>query len=157
MTDDTTDAQHQQGPAAGWYRDPTGQGEARYWNGAFWTDSVSRGGVTIAVPMPPQLATTPPVPGTEYVAPAPTQAPPVTFVTQSAPPPARPRSSSSSGTIVGLIVGAVLILVAVVVLTNVLGDDEDEPIEPPTTEQPAQPEPTEPAEPTSSEPAPTDG
>ena len=31
---------------AGWYRDPFGQGDGRYWNGIQWTDAISRGGVT---------------------------------------------------------------------------------------------------------------
>ncbi len=28
------------GPAAGWYRDPSGQGAFRYWSGQTWTDQV---------------------------------------------------------------------------------------------------------------------
>ncbi|MFN7148179.1 MAG: DUF2510 domain-containing protein [Microthrixaceae bacterium] len=34
----------QQGPAPGWYPDPTGRHEQRYWDGSVWTDAVvSRG------------------------------------------------------------------------------------------------------------------
>ena len=144
-------------PAAAWYRDPTGHGEARYWNGVAWTDSVMRGGVMITVPIPIGQLTTPPVPGTEYVAPAPAQPAPVTIVTQSAPP---PRRSSGAGAFIGLLVSAVLIVLAVLLLVNVFGGDDD-PVEPPTTEQPAPPATAPPATaPPATEPpssAPTSG
>ena len=32
---------------AGWYQDPTGQGNARFWNGVAWTQSFDRGGVKL--------------------------------------------------------------------------------------------------------------
>src|SRR5690242_10889684 len=32
-------------PAAGWYADPSGQHEARYWDGTRWTDRVADRGV----------------------------------------------------------------------------------------------------------------
>jgi hypothetical protein len=31
----------QGGPAAGWYADPTGRYQSRYWDGSAWTDQVS--------------------------------------------------------------------------------------------------------------------
>jgi hypothetical protein len=34
----------QQGPAPGWYPDPTGRHEQRYWDGAVWTDAVVSNG-----------------------------------------------------------------------------------------------------------------
>lgn len=53
------------GPPPGWYRDPFGQADGRYWNGSMWTDAVSRGGVTLRVAPDPTQATIPPVPGSE--------------------------------------------------------------------------------------------
>jgi hypothetical protein len=50
---------------SGWYQDPTGQGNARYWNGTSWTESVDRGGVTVNVAIDPGQAQVPPQPGTE--------------------------------------------------------------------------------------------
>ena len=55
---------------AGWYQDPTGQGDGRYWNGASWTESVDRGGVTVNVAIDPSQAQVPPVAGTEVMIPA---------------------------------------------------------------------------------------
>jgi hypothetical protein len=34
----------QLGPAAGWFPDPTGRHEQRYWDGATWTDAVVSNG-----------------------------------------------------------------------------------------------------------------
>ena len=48
----------------GWYQDPTAQGDARYWNGSGWTESVNRGGSTVNVPIDPSQAQVPPVAGT---------------------------------------------------------------------------------------------
>ena len=56
---------------AGWYRDPTGQGDARYWNGTSWTESVDRGGATVNVPIDPSQAQVPPVAGTQVSIPSP--------------------------------------------------------------------------------------
>lgn len=36
---------------AGWYPDPLGRYEHRYWDGAQWTDNASRGGETITDPL----------------------------------------------------------------------------------------------------------
>jgi Protein of unknown function (DUF2510) len=33
------------GNTAGWYPDPTGRGEQRYWDGNAWTDHATRAGV----------------------------------------------------------------------------------------------------------------
>lgn len=40
------------GPATGWYRDPLGRFELRYWNGADWTEHVSSGGAPATDPVP---------------------------------------------------------------------------------------------------------
>ena len=37
---------------AGWYTDPTGAGEQRYWDGSKWTDQIARGGVKSTAPIP---------------------------------------------------------------------------------------------------------
>jgi len=36
---------------AGWFGDPTGRHEMRYWDGARWTDAVSSGGVPATDPL----------------------------------------------------------------------------------------------------------
>ncbi|HEV3282399.1 MAG TPA: DUF2510 domain-containing protein [Acidimicrobiales bacterium] len=41
------------GVAPGWFRDPTGRHELRYWSGSEWTDHVVDGGVPAADPAPP--------------------------------------------------------------------------------------------------------
>ena len=43
-------------PPAGWYPDPTGQFEQRYWDGATWTEHVVRGGVQSTSPLQPIAA-----------------------------------------------------------------------------------------------------
>ena len=55
---------------SGWYQDPTGQGNARYWNGTSWTESVDRGGVTVNVAIDSGQAQVPPQPGTQVSIPA---------------------------------------------------------------------------------------
>ncbi len=37
----------------GWYADPTGRSEHRYWDGSAWTEHVSRGGVATTAPVVP--------------------------------------------------------------------------------------------------------
>lgn len=39
-------------PPPEWYRDPSGLGEHRYWDGARWTDAVSRNGTVWQAPLP---------------------------------------------------------------------------------------------------------
>lgn len=41
----------------GWHADPTGRYEYRYWDGARWTDHVSRGGQTFVDPVTPAAPT----------------------------------------------------------------------------------------------------
>lgn len=43
------------GLAAGWFPDPTGRYEQRYWSGSAWTEHVSRGGVPATDEPPPSL------------------------------------------------------------------------------------------------------
>jgi hypothetical protein len=120
-------------PLPGWYQDPSGFGEGRYWDGAFWSNSVSRSGVTIDVPIEPERAALPPVPGSEMTTPDPVAA--GSSVTKRSP----------LGAIVGVI-GAVLIVVLVVVLINNGSDSSDDETppgtNPPATEAPAAPDTT---------------
>ena len=38
-------------PPAGWYADPSGRHEYRYWDGTYWTAGVADGGITAADPL----------------------------------------------------------------------------------------------------------
>jgi len=102
---------------AGWYQDPTGQGEGRYWNGSSWTQSVNKGGQTVNVPIDPSQAETPPVAGTQQAAPAPAaqQTQPTTVVQQS--------SHSALGTIIGVVVALFAVVVILAVIGNATSDD----------------------------------
>ena len=95
---------------AGWYQDPTGQGDARYWNGTAWTQSVDQGGQKVNVPIDPTQAQQPPVPGTQV------QLPPTTtnYV--------EPQSSSRSPW--GAIFGVLLVLVVVVGIFVIVANDD---------------------------------
>lgn len=150
MTDQNTPP-----PPAGWYRDPTGQGDARYWNGVAWTPSVSRAGVTMDVPVAESQLHLPPVPGSEYrvATPPPTYVPtptqPAVQVTQSS-------GRSSGGAIGALVVAALAIVVLVIILVSVTGndgDDDEEPTQDAPTEQPEEQQPDPPAD----EQAPAEG
>ena len=98
---------------AGWYHDPFGQGDGRYWNGIQWTDANSRGGVTLNLPPDPTQATIPPVPGTELRAPVPATA---------TPPPAPPQRSAAP-IIIGLLLVVAVAIGLFFLLTNDSGDD----------------------------------
>lgn len=41
----------QPSPSAGWYSDPTGRNEQRFWNGTAWTESVASNGQPGADPL----------------------------------------------------------------------------------------------------------
>ena len=114
-------------PPPGWYRDPAGIGEGRYWDGTSWTQSVSRAGETINVPIDPNQAALPPIPGSELRPPAPAASP--SAVTVNAP------SKSPMGAIIGVIV-AILVVVLIVVVVNNNGDSSDNDT-PPATNPPA--------------------
>lgn len=112
-------------PPAGWYRDPTGQGDARYWDGAAWTDSVSRSGVTLQVAVPPEHLHVPPTPGSEYRSPAPPPQPAPQYVppAESRPP---QRRSGGSGILVGLVVAVAVVVGGVLLIAALTGDDDEE-------------------------------
>jgi hypothetical protein len=122
---------------AGWYADPSGQGEARYWNGVAWTQSVSRGGVEVESPLNPSQVSIPPAPGTGVAPPVKTQSVGV---------------SSSRRSPLGVIVGVFTVLL-IVVLIVVLVNDGDSPAETPSPATDAPAEEPAPAD----EPAPTEG
>lgn len=144
MTDQTPAA------PAGWYHDPSAQADARYWDGSSWTDTVSRGGVTVHSPMDASLTRVPPVPGSEMVGHSPTPA--------DAGPPRRPTEPQRSGSPVMVILG--LLIAGALVVGLILfffSDETDDGTTPSTTEAPAAttaPPPTE-APPTTSAPATT--
>mgnify|MGYP001826675004 CR=1 FL=1 len=134
---------NQESPA-GWYSDPTGQGDARYWNGAAWTQSVNRGGVTADVAIDPSQAQIPPAPGTQ-VAPPPTPA---------AATPQTVNVPSSKSSPLGIIVGvAAVLLVIVLIVALVSGNDSSDDTPTPGTDAPAE----QPAEEPADEPAPAEG
>ena len=125
---------------AGWYADPSGQGDARYWNGAAWMQSVNRAGVQVELPIDPSQAQTPPAPGTGMAPPAALTPPQTVNVT--------PSRRSPLGAIVGVL-AALLIVILIVVLVN----NSDAPAESPTPTTDAPAEEPAPAD----EPAPTEG
>jgi hypothetical protein len=115
----------------GWYQDPTGQGDGRYWNGSTWTEAVDRGGVTVNVPIDPNQALAPPVPGTQVSIPA-------------SPAAVQPvgGGSTSSGSAIGAIIGLlVVVVIAVVIFMVVTNDSSDSPTPPGTDAPPATEEP----------------
>ena len=120
---------------SGWYQDPTGQGDGRYWNGTSWTESVDRGGVTVNVAIDPSQAQVPPIAGTEVAIPAPAA-------------PATPRRSP-----VGAILGGVLVVIAIVVIVVLVSNNDSSDDGPtntdvaPATEAPAPPDTDAPAPP----------
>jgi hypothetical protein len=118
-------------PAAGWYQDPTGLGDGRYWDGVVWTHSVHRNGVTINVPIDEARAMLPPASGSQTVAPVPQ----VTAPTMSVPTPNR----SPVGAIVGAVLAALLVVLVVVLISGNNSSNDDPPPEttPPATEAPA--------------------
>jgi hypothetical protein len=120
---------------AGWYQDPSGQGDARYWNGVSWTESVDRGGVTVNVPIDPSQAQVPPVPGTQVSVPRPVAG--TQTVNVSSP------SRSPMGAILGvLFVGFAIVLIFAIVSNNDSSDDSPTPGSTPAapaTEAPAAP------------------
>ncbi len=113
----------------GWYQDPTGQGDGRYWNGSSWTQAVDRGGVTVNVPIDPSMALIPPLAGTQVAVPTPPPAPPMTQATTS--------NRSPLGIIVGVLV---VVVIAVLVFVLVSNDSSDTPT-PGTDAPPATPAP----------------
>ena len=119
--------------APGWYLDPSGQGEARYWNGASWTATVNRQGTTFNAAIEPAHAGVPPIPGTEVHLPI-----PVSTEYTLAPSPKR----SPVVAVVGLLVALFVVILIVVMLSNDNSSD-DTPPAPATTAPPAEEAPAE--------------
>jgi hypothetical protein len=123
-------------PAGGWYRDPTGRYNIRYWDGRQWTHHVNSGGVNSTDPVAADMASIPPTPGTEASAtpPAPVAQQPTMQITQQAP-------RSSAGTVVAVVLSLIAVAVVVIVLLSQSGDDDSTTTTvPDTTGAPAQTE-----------------
>lgn len=118
---------------SGWYRDPTGQGDARYWNGVSWTESVNRGGVVLNVGIDPSQAQVPPAPGTQVSVP-----PPPSTVQQ--------QSSGPSRSLLGVIFGVGVVFLIVILAYAVISGDSDGDDTPTPDAPPAEPAPEAPAE-----------
>lgn len=111
--------------SSGWYRDPTGQADGRYWDGASWSDQADRGGVTVSSPIDPTRAGTPPVAGSEYVA-------------QRAAAPQTVSVQPAKSSVMGPVFGAIAVVVAIVALVVALTNDSEGDESPTTpTEAPA--------------------
>lgn len=108
---------------AGWYRDPTGHGDGRYWDGQRWADQVNRQGVTMTSPMDPAGAETPPVAGTEYIAP---------LAPDTNDSPAAPTKSSPLAPVLGGL-AVVVALIALIIALNSGDDGDDKPTTTSTT------------------------
>lgn len=93
----------------GWYQDPTGQSEGRYWNGTAWTQMSMRGDQTVNLPIDPSMALVQPVPGTQVQQPTP-------------PQPARSSSGGSGGVIIAVVVGLLLLLAVFVAVDDNTND-----------------------------------
>ena len=93
----------------GWYTDPTGQSDGRYWNGTAWTQMSTRGGQMVNLPIDPSMAQLQPVPGTQVQAPTP-------------PAPDTTSSSGGSGGVIIAVVVGILLLVAVFVAVDDTND-----------------------------------
>lgn len=120
---------------AGWYRDPTGVAEGRYWDGSSWTESINSGGVTLNAPVDAATAHIPPVPGTEFLA------RPVAATTRSQPPEPG-RSTGGSGAALGAIaIVAILAILAAVFIFGGSDDDDPVPTDVPTTQVVPEPDP----------------
>jgi membrane protease YdiL (CAAX protease family) len=52
----STAQQQTAAPPPGWYPDPTGARQRRYWDGEDWTDGVARGDQVVEEPLPPEGA-----------------------------------------------------------------------------------------------------
>ncbi len=107
------------GVPPGWYRDPSGQGDGRYWNGVSWTEMVDRGGTTVNVAIDPTLAQMPPAPGTQYAKPVPYAAAQTVNVSTSRSP--------GWGVIIGGIVVALIGIVILIAVNSGSSDDTPTP------------------------------
>ena len=113
-------------PPTGWYLDPTGLSDGRYWDGSVWTAAVTRSGVTATVPIDPTRAAVPPLPGTKILPP----------VTRSSTVPPNDRSAIAVG--IGVMVAALVALLFIATITNNGSDETPTPnTEAPATAPPA--------------------
>ena len=109
----------------GWYADPMYAGGARYWNGVSWTETVSRGGITLNAPVDPSQATLPPVPGTQI------SAPPTTVAYTL------PSDDSNDGSTLGVVLGVLIAFFLVLMFFAIISNDDSSDQSPPSTDAPA--------------------
>ena len=112
----------------GWYADPTYSGGARYWNGASWTEAVSRGGITLNAPIDPSRATLQPVPGTQV------NAPPPTYTSRPTAEYTLPSHESSSGSILGVVFGVLVAFFVVLMIFAIVSNNGSSDQSPPSTD-----------------------
>jgi len=114
-------------PPAGWFLDPAGLADGRYWDGAVWTAATTRAGVTITVPIDPTHAAIPPLPGTAIL-------PPVNVSSTAS---SNDRSAVAVG--IGVMIAALVVFLGIAIASNSDSDDSPPPpgTEPAATEQPA--------------------
>ena len=118
-------------PPTGWYLDPAGLADGRYWDGAIWTAAVTRTGVTATVPLDPTHAAMPPLPGTADSASVPTC---------RRPHPLNDRSAVAVG--IGVMVAALVVLLLIAIVSNNGSDDAPSDVTEPPATAPLQPVPS---------------
>jgi len=126
---------------SGWYQDPSGQGDGRYWNGTAWTSSVNRGGVVVDVPIDAERAQQPPFPGTRVKQPASTIAQPAPVPTSTVPPvvvQSAPQGGSGFGAILAIIAIVFFVTLMIFAISNSSSDENPDGEPAPTAEPPAE-------------------
>jgi len=100
------------GPTAGWYADPHGRHEHRWWDGSTWTDNVSDAGTigTDRITSGAAATTASPVAGAAVAGGQ------VGFSTPSG-------SNRSNGKVVAILAGAAIVVILVVLVTRGGGSD----------------------------------
>lgn len=121
--------------ASGWYRDPTGQADGRYWDGQRWSDQVDRQGVTVSSPIDPLHAETPPAPGSDYVIPSTPSA--------ASTPSQTIAVQTEKNSVVGPVFAAIAVVVAIAALIVALSNNSDDDTEESPTTTAEAPAPTE--------------
>lgn len=112
-------------PLPGWYLDPTGLSDGRFWDGDGWTEVVTRTGVTATAPIDPTRAAVPPLPGTAIVPP----------VTRSSIATENDRAAVALG--LGVIVAALVVVLLIFAVGNQASDQTPPSVtDPPATASP---------------------
>ena len=112
-------------PPTGWYLDPTGLSDGRYWDGAVWTAVVTRAGVTDTDPMDPTRAAVPPLPGTSIRAP----------ITGSSTATQGDRSAVTIG--IGVMVAALVVFLLIAIISRSGSEETPPEVDTPTATAPS--------------------